>query len=340
MKPLAALAALVFCATSAFGQEPEPLAIEVPEYADRLDAVAAALERGDGPAARAGAAALSAHVVEYGDERLSPDRALLAEVQGVGAVRLPTLSRRLRLLASSVRQAGGGAPAPPDHALVAELREADRIAAGGVVGDPAVAPLSVPERITSALTAAAEWIADRLRDLWRWLRKLWPRAPAEGGAGSGAVSVTLVVVALVVIVLSVLAVHTIRRSPPPSLDAAAAPAPGHADDDPLSRQANEWEAYARELAAAGRRREAVRAWYHAVLSSLFRAGLLEPRKGRTNWEHVARLSPQIRWRAEFVRMTRDFEREWYGRDESSLEALRECQTVARGLLQALHEGAA
>ena len=60
------------------------------------------------------------------------------------------------------------------------------------------------------------------------------------------------------------------------------------DADPLSREQDEWEKYAAELAAAGRLREAIRAWYHAVLVGLFRAGLLHHHKGRTNWEYVRR----------------------------------------------------
>jgi hypothetical protein len=107
-----------------------------------------------------------------------------------------------------------------------------------------------------------------------------------------------------------------------------------ADDDPLSRESGKWELYAQELAAAGRRREAIRAWYHAVLVALFRSGRLEPRKGRTNWEHAARLSPELSWRPTFLEITRHFDREWYGRDASSAASLAECAGLARSLLDA------
>jgi hypothetical protein len=107
------------------------------------------------------------------------------------------------------------------------------------------------------------------------------------------------------------------------------------DDDPLSRGANEWERYAAQLAAAGRLREAIRAWYHAVLVTLYGANILHYRKGRTNWEYVAAVGPEQAWRTQFIELTRLFEHQWYGSDDSSSDALDSCSAAARIVLNAV-----
>src|SRR5207244_5595400 len=119
--------------------------------------------------------------------------------------------------------------------------------------------------------------------------------------------------------LVVLALEVVRRSRRRELVAVATsdPVASRADEDPLSRAANEWERYAAQLAAAGRIREAIRAWYHAVLVTLYGAGILHFRKGRTNWEYISTITPTIPWRGDFVKLTRRFEHEWYGSANSS-----------------------
>jgi hypothetical protein len=71
--------------------------------------------------------------------------------------------------------------------------------------------------------------------------------------------------------------------------------------------------------------------------TFFRAGLLHHQKGRTNWEYVSRLSPEAPPRAGFIRLTRSFDREWYGRDRSSLDAFDECAQEAGALVRLVHE---
>jgi hypothetical protein len=326
-------ALLVLAAAAAAAQDATD--ITVAEYADRLDAIAGTLEQGDATSARNLAADLGTRIVLFDGERLSPDRGLRGAVkeEDTGKVRL--LARRFRFAAAAVRGTAPEEAPAPDAGLVRQLRETDQIARGGTMPEASIAPLS--ERIVEGVTDAFVWVWERMVDLWHWLRRFWPRrAPGKETSGGG-LTFTLVVVALAVIALVLLAIRTMRRSRPVEV-VDTVPVAGAADEDPLSRETNEWEAYARELAAAGRRREAVRAWYHAVLSALFRAGWLEPRKGRTNWEHVAGVGADVRWRPELIRITRDFEREWYGRDESAPEALHQCAQAARGILQALHAG--
>ena len=74
---------------------------------------------------------------------------------------------------------------------------------------------------------------------------------------------------------------------------------------------------------------------HAVLVSLCGASILHFRRGRTNWEYVATLAPAIPWRRGFIDLTQRFEHEWYGTDESTPEALEECQRRARAILESV-----
>jgi hypothetical protein len=52
---------------------------------------------------------------------------------------------------------------------------------------------------------------------------------------------------------------------------------------------------------------------------------------------VAAVPPEAAWRPAFVAVTRRFEREWYGSDRSSREALEAARAEASGLLGALAE---
>jgi hypothetical protein len=167
------------------------------------------------------------------------------------------------------------------------------------------------------------------------LFRLAPREQRKGDPG-GTARMVAVLVGVIIVVLAVAFFMTLRRRGEPPLSAE----PGHGalpsrDEDPLSREAAEWERYAEDLAKRGRRREAIRAWYHAVLVTLFRTGRLNYQKGRTNWEYVSAVGPESAWRPSFESLTRAFEREWYGREASAWEALRECAARAKEVLGAL-----
>jgi hypothetical protein len=315
--------------------------ISIAEYAAALEALASDLDRGAIESASTRAAALETHRVVFGDERLAPDAGLLSAIRGARPADTIALARRIRRLAAALGSVSLAPGPAADPALVDALKAEGAIARGGEIAEPTLRPLTIPEQIVQAFEQLIEWLGDALARILEWLAKLWPRAPAPGApASGGTLVVTLIVVAIAVVMLGVLALATVRRGPRGDKAPAAAQATGRADEDPLSRESDEWERYARELADAGRRREAVRAWYHAVLSTLFRIGRLEPRKGRTNWEHVTRLAPELPWRPQFIDITRRFEREWYGRDESSAEALDQCARLAAGLLRSVRGGEA
>ena len=139
-----------------------------------------------------------------------------------------------------------------------------------------------------------EWIAEKLADFFDWLKRFWPdiKMPKQTPT-AGMRWIVGAVVGLIALVIGILAFEVIRRSKrrPADIAVESEPASSSRDADPMSRGASEWERYAAQLAAAGRIREAIRAWYHAVLVTLYGAGVLTFRKGRTNWEYIASLRP-------------------------------------------------
>jgi hypothetical protein len=196
--------------------------------------------------------------------------------------------------------------------------------------------------LSGFLKPIADFFNDLLERLWKWFIRLFPEPNRDGSKlGLDLRTVTALVVALALVLAGVgWRVLRHRRRGPALVPAGPSPLPPAADDNPLSRESNEWERYARELAEAGRHREAIRAWYHAVLVALYRTGTLHHRKGRTNWEYVSAVPPGTSWRSGFAEMTRHFEREWYGRDSSETEALRESEAMAISILTTVRESAA
>ena len=196
-------------------------------------------------------------------------------------------------------------------------------------------PLSLPERLLSALQSVRDKLAAAARKVRNWLRKLLlPSGPRPTGDAATVARAAIAFVALALASLVVLALRSLRqaRTPASEVEMIASPV---TDEDPLSRESSQWESRARELAGAQRFREAIRAWYHAVLTALFRRGTLHYRRGRTNWEYVASVGPEQGWRAGFIALTRLFDREWYGSRSSDREAFAVASRQAQEILAAL-----
>lgn len=314
-------------------------------YRERLEGIQERLRADDWVGARADASGLLEDRIAFGGEQVEPDRSVLvpiANAANLAAARAsaPALAQLAAALAS--RQ-DDGKSAAPDPKLLEEVRAREALAElpqGGRL--PEVQDGGLFAALAGFLEPIGEAISDFFEKIWEWLLDLLDSERSGGkavGLNMVAVTVLVVVVALVLGWVAWRVLRSRRRGPAPAV-AGPAPLPPSADDDPLSREANEWERYARELAAAGRAREAIRAWYHAVLVALYRAGTLHYRKGRTNWEYVSAVPPGTHWRSRFVEMTRHFEREWYGRDSSTPEAQRESEEMALSLLSAVRERAA
>ena len=316
--------------------------ISVDAYRQRLARIDELLRSGDWIGARTEAGQVTRDRIAFGGEQLEPDLSILRPLATApNAEEAKAAAPRLSRLVAALSQVPAGQEAAADARLLQQVRRSEEIAEIPKGGTLNRRDMGLGEALAEILEPVRRWIADAWKKFWEWLMSLFPKEEEEGGLFD-LPKLVLGLVLLLVLAAVWLAWRTLRRrrrrqeEPVP---AGVAPVPPAADEDPLSRETSEWERYALELAAAGREREAIRAWYHAVLVTLFRRGLLHYRKGRTNWEYVSALAPGHTWRARFIEMTRLFEREWYGRDRSSPEALEESEGMARGLLDVVREAA-
>jgi hypothetical protein len=317
--------------------------IPVDAYRGRLVEIQARLRSGDWVGAKAGARDLLDDRIAYATGTVEPDTSVLGPIArashpGEADAAAPRLAQLLDGM-SSVESGPlqKTAKAGADAKLLESIREQQAVAelpAGGRL--PEVKDSGLFEILGRFFETAARYLGDLLDRLWDWLLDLFPKPEGSKGQGLDLKTVTALVVGLALVLAWVVwRVLRHRRRGSVLVPVGPAPLPPAADDDPLSRESNEWERYARELTQAGRYREAVRAWYHAVLVALYRTGTLHHRKGRTNWEYVAAVPAGTPWRSGFSEMTRHFEREWYGRDQSDTEALRESEAMALDILTAV-----
>jgi len=334
MRRIASIA-LMLLATSSL----HAATISLANYTAALTRMRSFIAAGQIDAARAEAKALDGSDVDSPNGHFQTDGTLLAEVNAAKPRDLGVQARIDATLAA-LGHAPAGKPAGVDRALLQRIQREQTLPelrrGGDIRGLQPKTPLV--ERIAEAIRKAAKWTVDKIGKFIEWLMRFWPDSGSKKKPGSANMRWTVgTLVGLILIVLGVLAFEVVRRSrkSAPRVIEESAPLGSSRDDDPLSRGANEWEVYARQLAAAGRLREAIRAWYHAVLVTLYGARILQFRKGRTNWEYIAALAPEIAWRAQIIRLTQRFEEEWYGSEQSSDDALDECSTAARHILDAV-----
>ena len=292
--------------------------LDLAGYRAHLQRIDALLARGEKARAAADARTLLHAEVRSDVGELAPDAWTLAPI-----ARGEPHRARLRMLIESLSTTSVAA-ARPDHALLDELRRAQEPhgpRAGGRIEALASPAPSLLAQLLEWLRVAARWIGDCLSRAWHWIGKLFPDRALHSPAASERLTVLVLVSASAILagVLALALLSSRRTLPAPA--PAAARRDRSADDDPLSRTATGWEQRARELAAQGLAREAIRAWYHALLVRCYGAGVLHHRRGRTNWEYAHALAPSLWWRPRFEDLTRRFDLEWYGRSESTSEAL-------------------
>jgi hypothetical protein len=303
--------------------------LDLASYRARVERIDALLAHGDQASAAAQAQALLADTVRWEGEDLSPDAWTLAPI----ARGEPHLAR-LRGLVEALAAPNERAPRV-DRALLENLRvraERNRPAGGEIRPLPAK-EIPFVVQVLEWMKAALRWIGHRLLDLWRWLVRLFPTGAAPRQTGGQITRIVLIGVGVILALVLALALGSARRGPVPV--APGRSRPPAKDEDPLSRTASGWEERGLELAREGRAREAIRAWYHAILVRSYGAGILQYRRGRTNWEYVRALSPAIAWRPQFEDLTRRFDVEWYGRRESTADALSDFAGTARDILSNL-----
>jgi len=313
------------------------------DYQQRLAAIDAALERGDLSTAANLSAALAAVQVIWPEGTLSgdPTIAALIRTSSIAAARL-----RLLAIQGAIHPGASASAVAIDATALAAIAEREAKARVGLNIGGDIAGLGelhdpLPETWWQRFCDALLWLRDRIGDFFDWLRS-WFRYhhgnADEGGKDSAVMPVMLTVVGLIVMVVVVMAWNARRTARPPAPLPAQSATPTGMDTDPRTRAVDEWLAYAQRLMAAGRYREATRAWYHALLVQCWSHGLLHHRIGRTNWEYALSLPTTVGWRRQFQGLTGRYDRIWYGgRDD--LEAVREFAHEAGGILAILGRAA-
>lgn len=336
----AALLALLMIGGTAYSQD---ATASVEEYVQQLRRVRDALA--DGRFADARREAVFERRVSAAGISFEPDQALLRDARTAASESSIDSVVLSRLGATISALEAGAIDAPSrtaDSSLLEQIRDREKagelMAGGEVTPLPEVSP-SIADEIGRMFRGMIEWLALRLENLFDWIGRLWPRKAADGEQGPAFLGVSVVVWIVTLFILGVLlllATYVLRRSKRRASLVESIPiASSERDADPLSRESNEWETYAAELAASGRLREAIRAWYHAVLVTLYRSGMLHFRKGATNWEYVSAIAPTVAWRPRFITLTRTFDREWYGRRDTTADALDAHSSDALAILHAL-----
>ncbi|MGA7614374.1 MAG: DUF4129 domain-containing protein [Thermoanaerobaculia bacterium] len=316
-------------------------AMPLEQYVTALQQIRSALLAGNIEAAQKTARSIRNRRVAAVRGEFAADESLL---QPLFAERpkVSMIVRRIETTVDALTAAEPPATVVIDPQLLSRIRAEDASrdprAGGPEMPRPALDQKSSLEHLGERLAALWDEVTDLLERFFRWIARLWPhRQSTDSTADEGFPWIVAAVVGLILIAILTLAIGAWRRvgrTAGEIIDSDPLPAGAH-DDDPMSREANEWERYADELAGKRRFREAIRAWYHAILVAQCRAGLLTYRKGRTNWEYVAALSHTVPWRTSFAEMTRDFEHEWYGQTESEEHVLETYGREARSLLRAL-----
>jgi hypothetical protein len=312
-------------------------AMPIAEYIAKLERIDALLAANQRDLAKNEALTLTGEV-EWAKGTFEADASLRADVER---------GERARLVATiaELRRATGMSAAQADRKLLEQIaaeQEPPELPKGGEIATKLDRDIPLLERIAKSIEAMLEWVRTKLRQLFDWLMDLLPRRRnAAGQPTAGLHWIVWAVVASILLVILYLAIDVLRRSRArgPVEVETSAPIGSKQDEDPLSRGATEWERYAADLANAGRFREAIRAWYHAVLVTCYAAGILHFRKGRTNWEYIASLAPSLEWRPDAIELTRHFEQEWYGALHSTRDAYDACSERARDVLTALRGAA-
>ena len=314
-------------------------ALPVADYVAALERMDALLASNQLQGAKDEAQTLMGVEVTWARGKFVADPSLLQAIQNATTAEGP---HRARLLSTIVelRRATGMESARGDRKLLEQIaaeQQAPELPKGGAIPTTIDAEIPMLERIARAISDALEWLGEKLGRVLEWLLGFLPRRMKPDSGNPVSRWIVFAIVGAIVLIVVLLAINVLRRSRAPARDAVEASAPlgSRADEDPLSRGASEWERYAAQLAAAGKFREAIRAWYHAVLVTCYAGCILHFRKGRTNWEYLASLAPALEWRPAMIELTRSFEREWYGSLHSTPDALDECSNRAQQILGTL-----
>ena len=197
------------------------------------------------------------------------------------------------------------------------------------------------ESVSDWLRKGVEAVGDLLERFARWLRK-WSRHTPDKDQSSGGFNPEIIkgfAVFLLILLAGVLAVFLIKvlraRRAHPEIATEAVPVSAVVDleDENLIAtllEEDEWIALARELAAAGELRKALRAWFFAGMAFLARIDLLVVLQSKSNLDYRRELDRRARRSPAVVPLFGEsvvlFERAWYGLHTATAEDLQQMES--------------
>jgi hypothetical protein len=328
---------VLFCAAGVWADE----SILPEAYLQRLTAIDAALSAGNGKQANILCSALSGLAVTWtqGALPVDPTIATLVQKSAFAAARM-----RIHAVLNALSVPAVKATSPADAQALASIAqsEADKMlklrSGGSIASMPTVGP-EIPTTWQQRGEDVLESIRDALGKFFHWLLK-WiigeHSNQGDSGNGSMVVPLALMVVGMILVLIGVMAISAWRTKQPVVLQVVNSSSQPTQDADPRSRAVDEWLDYAQRLAAAGRHREATRAWYHALLVQCWSHGLMHHRIGKTNWEYALALPTAVAWRKQFHDLTRRYDRIWYG-GQADAEAVGEFAHEAGAILASVRQ---
>jgi hypothetical protein len=206
----------------------------------------------------------------------------------------------------------------------------------------------VGDSLSRAMIKIGEWFT-HLREWWRRATNSGPAGRPSLGGGSwslGALSGAEVVLYLLLAASLAAALYVIirqwrsRRTAPVAASSVAPPESAPVDlqaEDVLASQLpeDEWLQLARELAARGEYRLALRALFLGTLAGLASQGVISIARHKSNRDYLAEVFRRGRqypgWPPAFGGCVSLFERSWYGRHAAGPEVLEEFERQQNAL---------
>ncbi len=166
----------------------------------------------------------------------------------------------------------------------------------------------------SVLARALHWLAERLQ---------WLFSGSPGGHTALVVLILLLAGIIFAVVRAGVPARSLRRI-------------RSEDDDPLrSRGARDHRRLAGELAAAGRRAEAMREWLRAAVQTIEDRGVLAPQPGRTGAATAREAGPVLPAAADALREAMAaFDEVWFGGRPAAAADVAAARTAADAVLAA------
>ncbi len=333
-------AAILVCIVLSFSSPLHAQDISLTDYRAGLEKVLSELEAGRLAEAQQAARSLERARVTGEGIAFNSDASILTPIKKATQLSDTDAQKaRLKALLDALPNAAPSehSDAAPDVDLLNRLRRDEAITRpprDGQLDDAGIADSGFWMAVGHYLGDFIRWCGKIADKIGKFFDKLFP----NGGpniAGSIGPYINYIVIGGVSVAAGILLRAYLKnrrfKRVEAALDMVSAPAPSK-DDNPLSRDANQWEEYALKLASSGRYREAIRAWFHAVLVMHFRSGALNYRKGRTNWEYCYALPSDLPWRDRFFDLTGSFETEWYGKSQSTPDRAASYGEAARQIL--------